>query len=125
MNIEPTTTIGNRLKLERQRLNLTQSDVLEILRIGSKNTLISWESSERSPSAEQLAILANHGFDILYLVTGKHNFVFVPANEDRLIDAYRASGDEVKALFDAMSYDIVRRKIAKIKQDNQTPAKKS
>jgi DNA-binding XRE family transcriptional regulator len=56
------------LKNERNRLHLKQSDVYENIGVGSA-TYIRWESGKPIPS-DKLALLAELGFDVQYVVTG-------------------------------------------------------
>lgn len=66
---KPTiVTIGIRLRDERMRLGLTQSDAAKAAGVGF-STYQTWER-DRSPNAEALASLHSAGFDILYVVTG-------------------------------------------------------
>lgn len=62
--------IGERLKEERERLGLSQTDFAA--RAGaSKNTQYNYEKGERSPDANYLAAAAAEGVDVLYVVTGE------------------------------------------------------
>ncbi|OHX10528.1 hypothetical protein BI347_20695 [Chromobacterium sphagni] len=66
---KPTiVNIGIRLRDERMRLGLTQSDAAKAADVGF-STYQTWEK-DRSPNAEALARLHSVGFDILYVVTG-------------------------------------------------------
>ncbi len=62
--------IGDRLKEERQRLGLNQSDFAAFAGV-SKNSQLNYEKGERSPDAGYLAAIAEKGVDVLYVVTGK------------------------------------------------------
>jgi transcriptional regulator with XRE-family HTH domain len=61
--------IGVRLKEERERLGLNQTD-FGALASATKRTQVNWEQGGSSPSAEQLAALAGAGVDVQYVVTG-------------------------------------------------------
>lgn len=61
--------IGERLKEERERLGLNQTD-FAALAGASKNTQYNYEKGERSPDANYLAAAALQGVDVLYVVTG-------------------------------------------------------
>ncbi len=66
---KPTiVNIGIRLRDERMRLGLTQSDAAKAADVGF-STYQTWER-DRFPNAEALARLHSIGFDILYVVTG-------------------------------------------------------
>jgi len=63
-------TIGDRLRKERERLDLSQTD-FAALAGSSKRAQIRYESGERSPDAEYLAKIAKAGVDIYWIITGK------------------------------------------------------
>lgn len=63
-------TLGERLKLERQRLNLSQADFGA--RVGvSKTSQFNYESGERTPDAQYLTTAHELGVDVLYVLTGQ------------------------------------------------------
>lgn len=64
--------LGDRLKNERVRLNLTQPAFAEIAG-AAKRTVIDWEKGVSSPTASQLALLAAADLDVLYVVTGQRS----------------------------------------------------
>lgn len=61
--------IGDRLRLERLRLGLNQSDFAALAGV-TKTTQFNYEKGERSPDANYLAALKLHGVDIHFIVTG-------------------------------------------------------
>ncbi|MFT3759003.1 helix-turn-helix domain-containing protein [Thauera sp.] len=83
---------GDRLLEERKRLKLSQEEVAE----GCGVTLRSqrnYEKCERSPDAAYLERLAAIGGDVLYILTGQKREEHrqeLPADEQLLLDAYRA-----------------------------------
>lgn len=72
-------TIGDRLKEERSRLGLSQTDLAAVGGVG-KTTQINYEKGSGSPDARYLAAAADRGVDILYVVTGVRR----PAHADQL-----------------------------------------
>lgn len=65
---------GNRLKTERKKLGLTQSQAAEKCGVSTRM----WGDYERNisqPKAEQLFLFKNAGIDIDYVMTGKNNNV--------------------------------------------------
>ena len=64
-----TVPICNRLKQERQRLGLNQTEFGESGGV-TKKTQMLYESGERTPSADYLAAIAALGVDVLFVVTG-------------------------------------------------------
>ena len=71
--------IGERLKEERERLGLNQTE-FAALAGASKNSQYNYEKGERSPDANYLAAAAKQGVDVLYVVTGLR----LPASADVL-----------------------------------------
>lgn len=63
------TSHGERLKNERLRLNMSQTEFIEIIN-ASKTTVFNWERGETYPSSLQLEQMAKIGMDIMYIVTG-------------------------------------------------------
>ena len=63
-------TIGERLKEERSRLGLSQTDLGAAGGVG-KTTQINYEKGSGSPDAKYLAAAAELGVDALYVVTGE------------------------------------------------------
>lgn len=63
-------TIGDRLRKERERLGMSQTD-FAALAGASKRAQIRYEADERSPDATYLAGIAKAGADVLFIVTGK------------------------------------------------------
>nr|BDD47129.1 hypothetical protein 8 [Saccharospirillaceae bacterium] len=64
------STFGERLREERKRLGINQS---EIGRIGgvSKHSQINYENGSRSPTAAYLQAVAASGVDVNYVLTGE------------------------------------------------------
>lgn len=61
--------IGERLRAERQRLDLNQTQLGESGGV-TKKTQMLYEAGERFPDAAYLAAIADAGADIRYIVTG-------------------------------------------------------
>ena len=64
------TEIGERLKAERERVNLTQGELARTAGV-SKTTQANYEAGMRSPDAEYLLAVAGGGIDIQFVVTGQ------------------------------------------------------
>ena len=64
-------TVGLRLKEERLRLGLSQTDFAALAGV-KKGTQISWEKDSSSPTAQALVAFVEAGADILYVLTGRH-----------------------------------------------------
>lgn len=81
--------IGDRLRLERERLGLTQPAFAEAAD-AKKRTLIDWEKGVSSPTAMQLAAMAVLGVDVLYVVTGDRSkpSAGLPRDQQALLNSY-------------------------------------
>jgi transcriptional regulator with XRE-family HTH domain len=65
-------SIGERLKEERERLTLSQTNFADMAGIHRKSQA-NYETNERSPDAAYLATIASAGVDVLYVLTGMRN----------------------------------------------------
>jgi transcriptional regulator with XRE-family HTH domain len=101
-------------KEERKRLNYSQKDIADFLGMSVKQ-VGRWESSV-AISADKLALLADLGFDVQYVVTGNYSgqSSFNPAIHKRAIDILAkfiaASGRNIKHpdKFYAVSMEIYK-----------------
>lgn len=80
-------TIGGRLKDERARLRMSQTDLASAAGV-SKNTQLNYEKDERNPDAGYLIAVASLGIDVNFVLFGKQT----PTALDSLSD------DEVELL---------------------------
>ncbi len=97
--------IGERLKEERERLGLNQTD-FAALAGASKNTQYNYEKGERSPDANYLAAAAERGVDVLYVLTGERRPATaesVSADELELVMAYRVMSDAERSVMKRIS----------------------
>lgn len=83
-------TISVRLKEERSRLKLSQTDLGAIGGVG-KTTQINYEKGVGSPDATYLAAVAEKGVDILYVVTGER--------KPQLVDSISPEATEFLAVY--------------------------
>lgn len=86
---------GERLREERERLNLSQAAFGEIGGV-LKRAQIHYEKGERIPDAGYLAAIAGVGVDTVYLLTGRRSDAAsvpaisdLPPDEQLLLDTYR------------------------------------
>lgn len=70
MSEEIRSIMGERLKDERVRLGWSQAAMAEIAGV-SRRATVNWESGESTPGADALALMAQAGLDVLYIVTGE------------------------------------------------------
>lgn len=88
--------IGNRLREERERLGFNQTD-LATLGGASKNSQYNYEKGDRHPDSAYLAAVAEHGVDVLYVITGERLPIesdSLSADEAALLTAYRLANDD-------------------------------
>jgi len=92
--------IGSRLKDERERLGLSQSAFAALGGV-SRRAEIDWETGKTPPNGEFLAIVAAHGVDVLYVLTGTRSVPLestLTKEEEALLDNYRHSAPEDQAV---------------------------
>ncbi|TCM61888.1 helix-turn-helix protein [Acinetobacter calcoaceticus] len=87
--------IGSRIKEERTRLGLNQPDFAALAN-SSKRTLIDWEKEVSSPTAVQMAALAQSGVDVQYVITGLRSSNALPTDETLVLEKYRLADQDVK-----------------------------
>ncbi len=83
-----------RLKNERLRLNLGQSDIADATDVSLK-TVQRWEKEVAIPS-DKLALLANCGIDVQYVVTGQRSSNVLPTDEVLILEKYRQANPVLK-----------------------------
>jgi len=91
-------TSAERLRQERERLGLSQAALAALAGV-TRNSQIKYESGERKPDIAYLVAVARAGVDILYVSTGERavSTYGLPADEEALLENYRASDDRSKA----------------------------
>lgn len=97
--------IGERLKEERERLGLSQTD-FAALAGASKNTQYNYEKGERSPDANYLSAAAEQGVDVLYVLTGERRLSAsegITAEEAALVTAFRSMSDAERSVLRRIS----------------------
>lgn len=83
------TTIGGRLREERERLGVNQTDFASHGGVGRKSQF-NYEDGGRMPDAAYLAAIAELGADVLYIVTGERSAHALLDNERLMLERYRA-----------------------------------
>lgn len=97
------STLGERIKEERERLGMTIPVFAEAAG-AKKNTVIDWQKDVSSPPAAKLAELAQVGVDVLYVITGQRAVVIEQNPRERaLLDNYRHSKEEDKAAIERVA----------------------
>lgn len=77
------STIGERLRKERDRLGCNQTDFAAYGGV-QKRAQVNYEANQRHPDASYLAGIAAAGADIAYIVTAKHSDAHIA--EGRVVD---------------------------------------
>ncbi|HCT6817137.1 TPA: helix-turn-helix transcriptional regulator [Morganella morganii] len=97
------STIGIRLKTERERLGLNQTDFAKLAGY-SRSAQASYERDEKTPGGEYLQKIAEHGCDILYILTGQLTEAkSISEEENKLISNYRAMDEAARLNMQAVS----------------------
>lgn len=91
------TEIGSRLKEERERLDMSQTQFAG-LGEASKRAQITYEKGESTPDAAYLAAVAKVGADVQYIVTGVRSAQALSGDEQDLVAMFRAAPLDVKAM---------------------------
>ena len=93
------SSVGERLRLERERLFLKQTDLTDAAGI-KRTAQWSYESDRSSPTIAYLSAIATLGVDVSYVVTGVRSARLPGTTDeereeiDALIGIYLYSGDE-------------------------------
>lgn len=80
---------------ERNRLNLKAKDVAEFVGVAIP-TQSNYEQGKRSPDAVYLKKLADYGFDINYVLTGKRDQQILTTREKMLLELFRQAPETVQ-----------------------------
>lgn len=109
-------SISERLKEERNRLNLTQEDLSNLVGV-SRRTQTNYENGLRNPDANYLAAIAKHGVDISYVLTGEHS-VF-PGQMDQEREEFYNCVREVEAWLKNNNKTLTDKQIVKVALEYQ------
>lgn len=80
--------IGERLREQREDLGMNQTDFAAVADI-SRKTLFGYESGDRTPDAGTLAVWAELGVDVLYVITGQRSAPAIPVPGESARDLVR------------------------------------
>lgn len=77
--MEPTESVGARLREERTRLGLKQEQVASAAALAgvagaTRQSQSLYEKGERTPDAAYLGVVARLGIDVRYVITGSRNY---------------------------------------------------
>ena len=95
------SSIGDRLREEREKLSLNQTQLAELTGT-TRKTQFNYETDARRPDADYLATATSVGVDVLYVLTGQRVGGVKPAptlnaDEEELLALFRAAPLAVKA----------------------------
>lgn len=97
-------SIGSRLREERDRLGLTQTEIGDAAGV-TKNTQRLYETDQRSPKADYLAALDAAGVDVSYVLTGRRSDG-AGVTAQRVADGAPAANGPGPALASVKLYDV-------------------
>ncbi len=92
--------IYENIKSERQRLGITQPALAQVAGVALR-TISDWEKGVSSPTAVQIAAMATHGADPLYIITGKRSksvaeISLLHPDERSLVESYQRCRPDAK-----------------------------
>lgn len=90
------STIGERLREERDRLGYSQTALGELCGV-QKRAQINYEQGVRSPDAPYLVALASVGADVPYVLFGRITGTALSSDEQRVVELYRSATPSVRA----------------------------
>jgi transcriptional regulator with XRE-family HTH domain len=108
------SSIGERLRDERERLGLSQEAFAQTFQVSTR-TLYTWERGSQFPNAEVLSLASALGVDVLYVLTSKRSVPIestLSEEEQALLDNYKHADDEGRA--------AARRVLSSLAQSNVT-----
>lgn len=96
--------MGERIRDERERLGFSQVD-FAALAGATRKTLFNWESGAAAPNATALAVWADHGLDVLYVVTGQRSqpvpeTATLSPRQRALLDNFNNTSEEGKKIIE-------------------------
>ncbi|MDE1483936.1 helix-turn-helix domain-containing protein [Xenorhabdus bovienii] len=112
------STIGSRIKEERELLGLSQTDFANLTGYSS-HVQATYERDETIPESVYLQKVAKYGCDTLYIVTGhKERPINLSTDERVLVKNYRAMNEatrlNIQTVSDTFTYTNVSRNVGVI-----------
>lgn len=109
--------IYENIKKERERLGLTQP-AFALIAGAAKRTVIDWEKGVSSPTAVQIAAMAAHGADALFIITGQRSQAvaeveLLSPRQKALLSNYEASDDVGKKHIESTASLLSQQKLIK------------
>lgn len=88
-------SFSERLKSERNRLKLTQTQLAELAGT-TKQSQLKYEKDIQKPGMEYLAAIAKVGVDVQYLLTGIHSETALTVEDEALLRLYREASPAIR-----------------------------
>ncbi|EAB3743439.1 XRE family transcriptional regulator [Salmonella enterica] len=100
-------TLGSRLKDERKRLGMNQTEFVELIGV-SRGSQVAYEADKKIPGGAYLASIEKVGIDVLYVLTGKripkpNGLTTESPEETALLENYRAMDEAARLNMQAVS----------------------
>ena len=114
MHEEIRLSLGVRLREERERLGFSQTSFAELGGV-SLRTEQDWERGVSAPKSDFLAVAADHGIDVLYVITGQRTPVAATSltnDEKALVDNYNHADEEGRAAARRVLSSLAKQKAA-------------
>lgn len=92
------STFSDRLREERQRLGLNQTEFAELAGV-LKGAQVNYEAGKRAPDTNYMTAIAAAGADALYILTGNRIGpppLVLTAEEQTMLDYFREASKEVR-----------------------------
>lgn len=93
--MEQKNGIGERIRMERERLGLSQP-AFAAIGDSSKNSQLAWEKGAAYPNAAVLSAWAALGVDVAFILTGKAAANALSAEEETLVAYFRQASPDVR-----------------------------
>ena len=113
-------TIGERLKEERSRLGLSQTDLGAAGSVG-KTTQINYEKGTGTPDAKYLAAVEALGVDVLYVVTGERKPITtdsISSDAAKFLQVYQHIGQTDRDVLFRMAWAFAKAAGVDLKMDS-------
>ncbi|EKS2238818.1 helix-turn-helix transcriptional regulator [Salmonella enterica] len=110
-------TLGSRLRDERKRLGMNQTEFVELIGV-SRGSQVSYEADKKIPGGSYLASIEKVGIDVLYVLTGKRTpkpegLTTENPEEKALLENYRAMDKAAQLNMQAVSSAFAQANMSK------------
>ncbi|HAT4498765.1 MULTISPECIES: helix-turn-helix domain-containing protein [Serratia] len=108
---------GDRLRLERERLGHTQTEMAKISGVAFR-TYCDYEAGKTEPKASLFEAIHKAGADVMYILTGQRSSPQnISMEEQKLVENYRAMDDAARLNIQAVGDSFAQSK-PKLKSGN-------